>query len=160
MKATLLVCLTGLACIGSFPLAALPKQPKPAKNYTALKTIEEYESACKATTPTVIVFNSPTCNYCHEMEPHFNAAAKKYKQAKFYTVDVKDPAFANLKKKVEILGYPTTHFIAPGKPVRVERGGMSAAELDDYCYECALGKRKPVALKKSLQEPIKTAPAA
>lgn len=146
---------------GALVLMALPFftfiKSAEEKYYRHLTSMSEYEAAYAARTPTIITFSSPTCSACDQMEPVFNGAAKKYKKAKFYTVNCKDAAFKELSKKVKIPAYPTTHFIRPGQEPRIERGSMGAEEFDDIAFECVNGKKKPrptkpVSMKKSLQE--------
>ncbi len=129
------------------------------KHYTVITDMAEYNRVCKSRRPTIIAYNSSTCTACDMMEPGFNECAKKYPQADFYCLDAQDDAFKGLTKKANIKGYPTTHFIRPGKPPRIERGSMGAQELDSIVYEFVHGKRKPfvrkaepVEIKKSLQE--------
>jgi len=144
----------------SFLAVATMKKNKTWKNYAVIRTMAEYEQACKATVPTVITFNSPTCNFCTQMEPHLNAAAGKYTRARFYVIEnTKVEAFKELPTKVKIEGYPTTHFRVPGQEVRVERGAMSPQEIEDICYEITMGKKKPAPPAPKMKEQEKK-PAA
>lgn len=144
-----------LLTVGSLSMVdALPKN-KAGKNYAVIKDMNEYKQVCNSRYPTVITFSSPSCPCCVNMEPHFNAAAAKYTNARFYAIEnAKDKAFEELHKKIQ--GYPTTHFRAPGKDVRIERGQMSEKELDDISYEIAYGSPKPVSAPKTLRYKSKT----
>lgn len=96
-----------------------------------ISTLEEYEKVCKPTKPTVIVFNSATCEACTMMKPHMEAAAKKYEtKADFYTLDASTEGLKELPKKAGLKAYPTTHFLKPGTDPRVERGSMSEVEIE------------------------------
>lgn len=164
MKIAQLICM-GALLTSMLPLGALPKKkadekPQEQKYYTEIKTMEEYEAACRAFVPTVIVYTSPTCSACDAMEPGLNQCAKTYRQAKFYVVNGQDKKFKAAAKEAKIQAYPTTHFLKAGAEPRIERGSMGEQEFDGIAYEFVYGKRKPltkkrprpIEIKKSLQE--------
>lgn len=140
---------------------AQKKEASTEKYYTVIKSMPEYERVCRARHPKIIVYNSSECTACDAMEPGLNECAKKYTQTKFYTVNALDKAFKGIQEKVNIKAYPTTHFIKPGAKPRVERGSMSADELDGICYHFVHGKSRPYTpkappseIKKSLEEKV------
>nr|MBA2307342.1 thioredoxin family protein [Candidatus Dependentiae bacterium] len=89
--------------------------------------VEDYNRVKNATKPTVIVFNSPSCDACTRMEPFINAASDnpEYEGVDFYSINTQEEALKELPKSEKIPAYPTTLFIKPGKEPRRERGGMS-----------------------------------
>ncbi|MBA3751622.1 thioredoxin family protein [Candidatus Dependentiae bacterium] len=111
-----------------------------------ITTVEEYEKAKASHKPTVIVFNSPSCDACTLMEPFIKSVSEKgcYKGVDFYCVNTQHDALKELPKTEKILAYPTTLFLRPGEKPRIERGSMSEKEVDDITYECVHGKRKPL----------------
>ena len=81
------------------------------------KTVE------KGDKPVAVMFSSPTCPYCRQMEPHFNEYAAEYKdKIVFAKVDISEsPTIAN---RYGIMGTPTFKFFCNGKPVQELTGAM------------------------------------
>jgi thioredoxin-related protein len=116
------------------------KPVEPSVN--VINSMSEYETAAQSQRPTVIVFNSDTCEACTQMEPCTKKAAEEYPQVTFYCANAKSEPLKELKAKADIKAYPTTHFIKNGKVQRSERGSLSQKEMDDIVYELLYDKRK------------------
>lgn len=124
-----------------------------------IKTLDEYVGIIgKLDVPTIIVFNSSTCEACDFMLPGLKAAIKKYgEKARFYCINTSDPAFKGLAEKLKqqkmpkIEAYPTTHFLKKDTQPRAERGSMGAQEIEN-AVKLLLSKdviqEKPVAKKQ------------
>ncbi len=81
------------------------------------KTVEKGEK------PVVVMFSSPTCPYCKQIEPYFNEYAKEYKdKIIFGKVDItKNPTIA---VRYGVMGTPTFKFYCKGKPVHELVGAL------------------------------------
>ena len=92
------------------------------------RTIEKGEK------PSVVMFYSPTCSYCHTMEPFFHQYAREFKE----TI-----VFARLNiitnqwtaEKYGVRGTPTFKFFCSGKPVSELVGAIYPAILKKMVEE-------------------------
>lgn len=134
-------------------MQAKEDNPSATSAIKVLKDMKEYKQARNSRQPVIITFNAPECDYCKQMVPAFEKAINDY-SITIYSLNAKDPAFANneefknIKKQIKITGYPVTFFLNPGakektERERIERGGMTDKEIDDFTYELAYGKPKP-----------------
>jgi thiol-disulfide isomerase/thioredoxin len=73
--------------------------------------------------PVVVMFSSPSCPYCKQMEPYFNEYGEEYKdRIIFAKVDItKSPTIAT---RYGVMGTPTFKFYCKGKPVHSLVGAM------------------------------------
>lgn len=64
----------------------------------------------------IVMFSSPTCPYCKQMEPYFKEYALEFKEKiVFAKVDIsKSPTIAS---RYGVMGTPTFKFFCNGKPV-------------------------------------------
>jgi thioredoxin-like negative regulator of GroEL len=99
------------------------------------KTVE------KGDKPVAVMFSSPTCPFCQQMEPHFNEYAAEYKgKIVFAKVDIAEsPTIAS---RYGVMGTPTFKFFCNGKPV----------------YELT-GAMYPSLLKKAVEESLEHGPS-
>ena len=99
------------------------------------KTVE------KGDKPVVVMFSSPTCPYCKQMEPYFNEYALEYKdKIIFGKVDISEsPTIAS---RYGVMGTPTFKFFCNGKPV----------------YEL-VGSVYPYLIKKAVEDALEHGPA-
>jgi len=81
------------------------------------KTVE------KGDLPVAVMFSSPTCPFCRQMEPHFDEYAVEYKdKIVFAKVDIAEsPTIAS---RYGVMGTPTFKFFCNGKPVHELTGAM------------------------------------
>jgi thiol-disulfide isomerase/thioredoxin len=78
----------------------------------------------------VIVYSTPWCTACKDMEPSFDSVAKKNgNKATFAKANLDKPALKSLVKKLDIKAYPTTILYKNGKIIRKERGSLSQREI-------------------------------
>lgn len=98
------------------------------------KTVENGEK------PVAVMFFSPTCPYCRQIEPHFEEYAIEYKdKIIFAKVNItKSPAIAS---RYGVMGTPTFKFFCNGKPVH---------ELVGAVY--------PTLLKKAVEDSLEHGP--
>ena len=99
------------------------------------KTVE------KGDKPVAVMFSSPTCPFCQQMEPHFNEYAAEYKgKIVFAKVDIAEsPTIAS---RYGVMGTPTFKFFCNGKPVHELTGAMY-----------------PSLLKKAVEESLEHGPS-
>jgi len=73
--------------------------------------------------PVVVMFYSPTCAYCREMEPHFMGYAEEFKgKAVFARVNVMKAPY--VVKKYGIMSTPTFKFFCNARPVEEVVGAV------------------------------------
>ncbi|MEN6443910.1 MAG: thioredoxin family protein [Methanoregula sp.] len=98
----------------------------------------------KGTMPVAVMFYSPTCTFCHQMEPSFRHFAREYHDAILF---VRLNITTNLwtAERYGVRSTPTFKFFCGGKPVQELVGGVYPALLkkmiDDVILhgkECAL----------------------
>jgi thioredoxin 1 len=82
----------------------------------------------KSSKPVVVMFYSPSCAFCHQMEPYFRNYAQEYRE---------EVVFARLNimtnqwtaERYGIRSTPTFKFFCEGKPVREMMGAVYPALL-------------------------------
>ena len=94
--------------------------------------------------PTVIMFNSATCQACDVMKKELKPVMKKYLEVDFYSVESTNDAFKGIAKELNIKAYPTTHFIKKGITTRKERGSMGESEIERAVYKLVHNKDMPL----------------
>ena len=95
----------------------------------------------KGKKPIVVLFSSPSCPFCRQMEPTFIEFADEFKdKIVFAKVDItQSPTIAS---RYGVMGTPTFKFFCSGKPVH---------ELVGAIY--------PAVLKKTVEETLENGPA-
>jgi thioredoxin 1 len=86
------------------------------------KTVE------KGTKPVAVMFYSPTCAFCHQMEPYFQSYAEEFKNSVLF---VKINILANpwVPERYGVKSTPTFKFFCSGKPVQEMVGAVYPALL-------------------------------
>lgn len=94
-----------------------------SKNLVELDDANWKRTVKKGDKPVAVMFSSPTCPFCQQMEPHFNEYAAEYKgKIVFVKVDIADnPIIAS---RYGVMGTPTFKFFCNGKPVHELTGAM------------------------------------
>jgi thioredoxin-like negative regulator of GroEL len=88
----------------------------------------------KSSRPVAVMFYSPSCVFCHQMEPYFRNYAQEYKE---------EVVFARLNiitnpwtaERFGVLSTPTFKFFCDGKPVREMVGAVYPALLKKMVEE-------------------------
>jgi thioredoxin 1 len=71
----------------------------------------------KSTTPVVVMFHSPTCPNCREIEPYFDEFAGEFKgKALFMKLNVLENTY--IAERYGVMGTPTFKFFCSGRPVQ------------------------------------------
>ena len=81
------------------------------------KTVE------KGDKPVVVMFSSPTCPYCREMEPYFEEYAAEFKD-KIVFAEVDISRSIAVASRYGVMGTPTFKFFCKGRPVHEMVGAM------------------------------------
>ena len=98
------------------------------------KTVEKGEK------PVVVMFSSPTCPYCKQMEPSFEEYAKEFKdKIIFGKLDITKSM--TTASRYGVMGTPTFKFFCNGRPVQ---------ELVGAIY--------PSLIKKTIEESLEHGP--
>ena len=75
------------------------------------KTVEKEQK------PVAVMFYSPSCTFCHQMEPYFRTYATEYKDSVvFVRVDIMTNQW--IAERDGVRSTPTFKFFCDGKPVR------------------------------------------
>ena len=78
--------------------------------------------------PVVVMFSSPTCPYCNQMEPYFIKYASEYvDKIVFAKLNIKESI--TIVGRYGIMGTPTFKFFCKGKPVNEMTGVFYPALL-------------------------------
>ena len=86
------------------------------------KTVE------KGTKPVAVMFYSPTCAFCHQMEPYFKNYAVEYKNSViFVRINIMTNQWT--AERYGVRSTPTFKFFCDGKPVQEMVGAIYPALL-------------------------------
>ena len=92
------------------------------------KTVE------RGTRPVAVMFYSPTCAFCHQMEPYFKNYAEEFKNSVLFA---KINILTNLwtAERYGVKSTPTFKFFCSGKPVQEMVGSIYPALLKKMIEE-------------------------
>jgi thioredoxin 1 len=105
------VLMTGETVQSEIPPGPPPESLAEVNDLTWEKTIEREKK------PVAVMFYSPTCAFCHQMEPYFRRYAGEYRNS---VVFVKVNIVANpwTAERYGVRSTPTFKFFCSGKPVQ------------------------------------------
>lgn len=82
----------------------------------------------KSGRPVAVMFYSPTCAFCHQMEPYFRNYAREYKDSiQFARIDIMTSPWT--AERYGVRSTPTFKFFCDGKPVQEMVGAVYPALL-------------------------------
>lgn len=82
----------------------------------------------RAERPVVVMFHSPACTFCHQMEPYFRSFADDYKDSVvFARLNILSNPWT--AERYGVRSTPTFKFFCSGKPVREMVGAVFPALL-------------------------------
>jgi thioredoxin-like negative regulator of GroEL len=82
----------------------------------------------KSSRPVAVMFYSPTCAFCHQMEPYFRNYAREYKDSiQFARLDIMTSPWTT--ERYGVRSTPTFKFFCDGKPVQEMVGAVYPALL-------------------------------
>ena len=112
------------------PLQPPVQEPAPqgAENIVEVSDTTWEKAVEKEKTPVAVMFYSPTCAFCHQMEPSFREYAKEYRGA---VVFARVNIMANqwTAERYGVRSTPTFKFFCDGKPVQEMVGAVYPAIL-------------------------------
>ena len=137
--------ITAVSLLALNLVSAPQRQPGTINPITTRKNLDRI---FKSGGPTVIMFNSATCQACDAMKKTLEPLAKKYLDVDFYSVESSNDAFKGIAKELDIKAYPTTRFIKKGMKTRSERGSMGTQEIKNILDTMVSNKDMPVTKKQ------------
>ena len=109
----------------------LPGAPEPPAAPEALLELTDLNwegSVEKSKTPVAVMFYSPTCAFCHQMEPYFRNYAREYGDTvRFARLNIMASPWT--AERYGIRSTPTFKFFCDGKPVQEMVGAVYPALL-------------------------------
>jgi thioredoxin len=95
----------------------------------------------KSGRPVAVMFYSPTCAFCHQMEPYFRNYAREYKDTiQFARIDIMTSPWT--AERYGIRSTPTFKFFCDGKPVQELVGAVYPALLKKMVDDVLLHGRE------------------
>ena len=131
--------------------AQQPAQKGPEPNVSALPVMQEFlieltdlnweRTVEKNGRPVAVMFYSPTCAFCHQMEPYFRNYAREYKDTiQFARLDITTSSWT--AERYGIQSTPTFKFFCDGKPVQEMVGAVYPALLKRMVDEVLVNGRE------------------
>ena len=125
-----------------------PKVPEPAPVPPAMQellielTDLNWERTVeKSSRPVAVMFYSPTCAFCHQMEPYFRNYAREYKDTiQFARLDIMTSPWT--AERYGVRSTPTFKFFCDGKPVQEMVGAVYPALLKKMVDEVLVHGRE------------------
>lgn len=88
----------------------------------------------KGTKPVAVMFYSPACAFCHQMEPYFRNYAEEFKNSVFFAkINIVTNQWT--AERYGVKGTPTFKFFCDGKPVQEMVGAVYPALLKKMVEE-------------------------
>jgi thiol-disulfide isomerase/thioredoxin len=129
------------------PAAAMPDVKPPVPHDLLHETTDQTweKTVEKSELPVAVMFYSPTCVFCHQMEPYFRRYAEEYRdKVVFARTDVMTSPW--IIERYGVRSTPTFKFFCSGKPVQEMLGAVYPALLKKvidevliHGKECAKG---------------------
>jgi thioredoxin-like negative regulator of GroEL len=109
--------------------------PVEASDLNWEKTVERSEK------PVAVMFHSPTCAFCHQMEPYFRNYAREYKgSVVFVRLNIMTSPWT--AERYGVRSTPTFKFFCDGRPVQEMVGAVYPALLKKMIDEVLVHGRE------------------
>jgi thioredoxin 1 len=110
------------------PVTAVPAQPATQEPLIELTDLNWERDVEKNGRPVAVMFYSPACAFCHQMEPYFRSYAREYKDSiQFARLDIMTSPWT--AERYGVRSTPTFKFFCDGKPVQEMVGAVYPALL-------------------------------
>jgi thioredoxin-like negative regulator of GroEL len=110
------------------PEPAVPEQPAMPELLIELTDLNWEQNVEKNSRPVAVMFYSPTCAFCHQMEPYFRNYAREYQDSvQFARLNIMTSPWT--AERYGIRSTPTFTFFCDGKAVREMVGAVYPAIL-------------------------------
>jgi thioredoxin 1 len=107
---------------------AVPEPPAMQEFLVELTDLNWERTVEKSAKPVAVMFYSPTCAFCHQMEPYFRNYAREYKDTvQFARLDIMTSPWT--AERYGVRSTPTFKFFCEGKPVQEMVGAVYPALL-------------------------------
>jgi thioredoxin 1 len=125
------------------PVTAVPALPATQDLLIEVTDMNWERTVEKSDRPVAVMFYSPACAFCHQMEPYFRNYAREYKDSiRFARLDIMTSSWT--AERYGVRSTPTFKFFCDGKPVQEMVGavypGLLRKMVDDVLVhgrECA-----------------------
>lgn len=91
----------------------------------------------RSSKPVVVMFYSPTCAFCHQVEPYFRNYARDYRETVIFA-RINILASQWISERYGVRSTPTFKFFCSGKPVREMVGAVYPSLLKKMIDEVIL----------------------
>jgi thioredoxin-like negative regulator of GroEL len=123
------------------PEPAVPEQPAMQEILIELTDLNWERTVEKSSRPVAVMFYSPTCAFCHQMEPYFRNYAREYKDSiQFARLDIMSNLWT--AERYGVRSTPTFKFFCDGKPVQEMVGAIYPALLKKMVDEVLVHGRE------------------
>jgi thioredoxin 1 len=110
------------------PVTAVPVLPATQELLIELTDLNWEQTVEKSGRPVAVMFYSPACAFCHQMEPYFRNYAREYKESiQFARLDIMTSPWT--AERYGVRSTPTFKFFCYGKPVQEMVGAVYPALL-------------------------------
>jgi len=110
------------------PEPAVPPPPALQEPLIELTDLNWEMTVEKSSRPVAVMFYSPTCAFCHQMEPYFRNYAREYNDTvRFARLNIMTSPWT--AERYGIRSTPTFKFFCDGRPVREMVGAVYPALL-------------------------------
>ena len=116
------------------PEPAVPEPPAMQELLIELTDLNWERTVEKSSRPVAVMFYSPTCAFCHQMEPYFRNYAREYNDSILFA---RLNIMSNLwtAERYGVRSTPTFKFFCDGKPVQEMVGAVYPALLKKMVEE-------------------------
>jgi thioredoxin 1 len=133
------------------PVAQLPPSKGPGPSVTETPATQEIlteltdltwgRTVEKSSRPVAVMFYSPACAFCHQMDPYFRSYARDYKDSiQFARLDIMTSPWT--AERYGVRSTPTFKFFCNGKPVQELVGAVYPALLKKMMDEVLIHGRE------------------
>lgn len=123
------------------PGPVVPAQPVIQEFLAELTDLNWEWTVEKNSRPVAVMFYSPSCAFCHQMEPYFRNYAREYKDSiQFARIDIMTSPWT--AERYGVRSTPTFKFFCGGKPVQEMVGAVYPALLKKMVDDVLLHGRE------------------
>jgi thioredoxin 1 len=123
------------------PKKVVPVSPAMQELLIELTDLNWERTVEKSSRPVAVMFYSPSCTFCHQMDPYFRNYAREYKDAiQFARLDIMTSPWT--AERYGVRSTPTFKFFCDGKPVQEMVGAVYPALLKKMIDEVLVHGRE------------------
>jgi thioredoxin 1 len=123
------------------PGPSVTETPATQEILTELTDLTWERTVEKSSRPVAVMFYSPACAFCHQMDPYFRSYARDYKDfIQFARLDIMTSPWT--AERYGVRSTPTFKFFCEGKPVQERVGAVYPALLKKMVDEVLVHGRE------------------